>query len=251
MTTDTTTPVGGALVGNRLALAGAVLYLSEWVAIFVASPPEPFGPGTDTSGMVAAYAEHTGAAAVSAGWFAVVLVGRVIFIAGLKASLRARPREQPLLDLALGAMAISVAIEIIVYAIIAAAAGLGADGASTETLSMLDGSAYWLGLMIFGPVGVAVLAGASAMLRSRLFARWICWVGLAAGAAAILGSVLVGAIGESWGPALVDTTTTVGALGMWTWMIATGVVLWRRSRVARINDASAAPPQPAPGRAAG
>ena len=100
-------------IGNRLALVGAVVYLLEWVAIVAASPPGPFGPGATSADILDAYSGHDGAAALSAGWFAVCLVGRVIYMAGLKASLRARPVALALMDVAVAAMAISVALEVV------------------------------------------------------------------------------------------------------------------------------------------
>src|SRR2546429_7217317 len=108
-----------ALVGNRFALAGAVLYLLEWVAIIAAAPPGPYGRATAASTILRNYAGHAGAAAISAAWFAVVLVGRILYVAGVKASLRKQPRQLPLLDLALGAMAVSVVLEIVAYGIVA------------------------------------------------------------------------------------------------------------------------------------
>jgi hypothetical protein len=44
--------------GIRMALFGAVLYLSEWVAILAASPPGPFGPGVGRREIVSTYADH-------------------------------------------------------------------------------------------------------------------------------------------------------------------------------------------------
>jgi hypothetical protein len=59
------------LIGNRLVLAGAVLYLLEWVAIIAASPPGPVAPGTSTAELVDTNAENAGGAAVSAAWSAI------------------------------------------------------------------------------------------------------------------------------------------------------------------------------------
>ena len=216
-----------ALHGNPWALIGAVLYLLEWVAIIAAAPPGPFGPGTAASKLATDYAHHAGGAAVAGAWFAVVLVGRVLFVAGVKASLRHHPRERPLLDLALGAMAISVVLEVAAYAVVAATARLAADGAAHDLLVGLDGAAFWLNLFLWGPVGVAVLASGLAMLRSRLYATWLCWLAVVAGTAGIVSCLVAGATTDSSGSGATAAATSVAAVGMWVWMIATGVVLLR------------------------
>ena len=217
-----------ALTGNPWAITGAVLYLLEWVAIIAAAPPGPFGPGTAATKIATEYSDHARNAAVAAAWFAVVVAGRVLFVAGVKASLRHRPRERPLLDLALGAMAISVALEVAAYGIVAATARLAADGASRGLLVGLDGTAYWLNLLIWGPLGVSVLACGLAMLRSHLYASWLCWLGVVAGAAGIVACLVTSFVTDSSGSGPADAMTSVPAMGMWVWMIATGIVLVRR-----------------------
>jgi hypothetical protein len=217
------------LIGNRLALAGAVLYLLEWVAILAASPPGPFGLGTAPGEVVRSYADHADAAAVSAGWFAVVLLGRVLYVAGVKASLRGRPRELPLLDWALGAMAVSVVLEVVAYTVVAAAARLAAEGGSRPTIVALDDGAYWLNLMIWGPIGVSVLATSLAMLRSRLFAPWLCTLGLVAGVAGVAACLAASATSATSESGLFGALSSLAALPAWVWMVATGVVLFRRA----------------------
>jgi hypothetical protein len=218
----------GGPVGNRLALAGAVLYLLEWVAIIGSAPPGPFGPGTAHHSIYSDYATHAGRASFAAAWFAVVLVGRILFVAGVKASLRDRPRERPLLDLALGAMAISVVLEIVAYAVVAGTARLAAAGAPSGIVVGMDSAAFWVDLMLWGPVGVSVLAIGIAMLRSGLFAGWLSWLGTVAGAAAIIGCLVAGATVDGSGSGAADAATMLPALAFWVWMVATGVVLWRR-----------------------
>jgi hypothetical protein len=222
----------GGPVGNRLALAGAVLYLLEWVAIIGAAPPGPFGPGTAHHSIYSDYATHAGGASFAAAWFAVVLVGRILFVAGVKASLRDRPRERPLLDLALGAMAVGVVLEIVAYAVVAGDARLAASGAGTGLVIGLDSAAFWVNLLIWGPIGVAVLATALGMLRSGFFAAWLSWLGIVGGAAGIIGCLVAGATVDASGSGAANAATSLPALAMWVWMVATGVVLWRRASAA-------------------
>jgi hypothetical protein len=219
----------GGPVGNRLALAGAVLYLLEWVVIIGSAPPGPYGPGTANHSIYSDYATHAGRASFAAAWFAVVLIGRVLFVAGVKASLRDRPRERPLLDLALGAMAASVVLEVVAYAVVAGTARLAAGGGSIGIVVGLDSAAFWVDLLIWGPVGVSVLATGVAMLRSGLFASWLSWLGILGGAAAITGCLVAGATVDASGSGAADAATSLPALAIWVWMVATGVVLWRRT----------------------
>jgi hypothetical protein len=226
---DVSTVQRKAPLGNRLALIGAVVYLLEWVAIIGASSPGPLGPGTGPTEVIDAYSGHATGAALSAGWFAVCLLGRVLYMAGLKASLRERARELPLMDVAVAAMAVSVALEIAAYSVVAGAARLAADGAADPGLvGALDGVGFWLNLMIFGPIGVSLLAAGTAMLRSRLFPAWLSWLALLAGAAGVVGSVLSAGVAGGSGQGLADAVTGAAAIGMWIWVIVTGVRLWRQ-----------------------
>lgn len=223
-----TTERTDAPIGNRLVLGGTALYLSEWVAIFAASPPGPV-TGVGRGELVAAYAENADRAALSAGWFAVCLVGRVLVVSGLAASLRNRPRERPLLDLAVAAMALGVVLEIASYAVAAAAAQVAASGGDPGIVVALNETGLWLNVMLFGPTGVALLAAGAAMLGSGLFARWLGWTAVVAGASGAVGCVLtaVGLAGSGTGAG--DAVTTIAAVAMWVWMIATGVTLFRKA----------------------
>jgi hypothetical protein len=218
------------LVGNRLALVGVGLYLLEWVAIVAFAPPGPIGPGTSAARIEASYAGHAGPAGFAAAWFGVVLVGRILFVAAVKASLRGSPREQPLLELALGAMAVSVVLEIASYGMVAAAARFATDRTGESVVVGLDGAAYWVDLLIWGPIGVSTLAAGLAMLRSRVFSLWLCWLAVGAGGVGVLGCLLSGAsAGQSWA-GVADAVTGLASLGLWVWMLATGGVLFRRAK---------------------
>ena len=111
------------LVGNRLVLTGAVLYLLEWVAIIGGGIAVPLGPGTAQREVVDAYSGHANSIGWASGWFSVVLIGRIIFVVGLRAGLVASGRPQPLLDVAVAAMTAGVVLEVVTYAMTTAAAG--------------------------------------------------------------------------------------------------------------------------------
>jgi hypothetical protein len=113
------------LVGNRLALIGAIVYLLEWVGIAAARTGVPAGPGHTgfaSTQIVALYAGHYGGVAFLATWLSLVLLGRIAFAVGLRSALRRSGWDSPLMDLAVSAMAASVILEISAYAVAAGAA---------------------------------------------------------------------------------------------------------------------------------
>lgn len=218
------------VVGNRLMLIGAIVYLLEWVAII------PYaGKVLETSGMTAKqvaaqYAQDADGAAIMAGWFSVVLLGRIALAAGLRDAFRQSPRELHLMDFAMGAMVVSVVLEIAAFAFGAAAGWVADNGGDTAVVVALDAGGSLLYQLVFGPLGVFILVSGYAMLRSGLFPAWMCWLGLAAGTFATAGGV-VSAVAFDDGTLLTafELLTTVAALGFWIWMLATGIFLFRRA----------------------
>ncbi len=68
------------LVGNRLTLAGVILYLLEWIGILTfGTGTAPTNPGTSPREVVAEYTQHANAIALLGGWLALVLLGRILF----------------------------------------------------------------------------------------------------------------------------------------------------------------------------
>ncbi|HEU4568348.1 MAG TPA: hypothetical protein VFR99_09965 [Marmoricola sp.] len=212
-----------ALVGNRLVLAGAVGYLLEWVAIIVAGVGVPLGAAASGHDVAAAYAGHADSLGWAAGWFSVVLLGRVVLVAGLRSALAASGRPHPLMDVAVAAMAVSVALEIAVYTVAAGAAWSLAHGGSLATVRTLDAVSFQANQALYGPIGVSVLCAAVAMWRSQLFPRVLAGLGVVAGAVL---SVLGLAVVAPRFAGLADTFSAA-ALLMWVWMLWSGVVCWR------------------------
>src|SRR4051794_19503397 len=126
------------LVGNRVVLLGAVLYLLEWVAIFVANVSVPLGADATGSELISGYVGHEDALGWAAGWFSVVLLGRILIVTGLRSALADSGRRQPLMDFATAAMAVGVGLEVATYGIVAGTSWAGAHGATTGELRMLD-----------------------------------------------------------------------------------------------------------------
>lgn len=216
------------LAGNRFALAGAVLYFLEWVAI-VSIPSVPTDKlGRDPAAIVAAYG-HPRAIGIAAGWFSVVLLGRVVFTLGLREAFHGLRRERLLANIAVAAMALSVAIEVISFGITAAAAWVAEGGENQSAVVALDAASEVVFELVFGPIGVSVLAGSLAMILSGLFPRWLGWAGVVGGGLLTVGGIFgLGGLGGSG-----TFHNVAGALSslpvpiVWVWMIGTSIVLFR------------------------
>jgi hypothetical protein len=220
------------LVGNRLALAGTVLYFLEWVAIaFLPQMGDGLLLGESADAVLDAYRGHSGAISFAAGWFAFVLLGRVLFSAALRRALRDSGRDSLLADFAVGAMIVSVALEIASFGPTAAAGWVADTQAEGTSVMALDAAGSMMFQMVFIPLMVSVFAASTAMWVSKLFRRWLSGLGLVAGVIGIVGGIIqVAAIGETG--MLIDAgagLTNAGVLGFWIWMIATSVVLFRRT----------------------
>lgn len=221
------------LIGTRLALLGAILYFCEWVGIALAPSLPTDRLGHDPVEIVAAYAESPGWTAFLAGWLSVVLLGRVLFVAALRHSLRDVPKTRIWMSWALGAMTMSVVVEVIDYALVATGGWLADAGGNTDAIVALDTAGTILFSMLFGPIAIAMIGSSVAMIVSRLFPSWIGWLGLASGVVLSVGGIVAAsALGASGmyhdvGGAL----SFVPLLGFWIWMVATAVVLFRRARI--------------------
>ena len=86
-----------------MVLAGAVMYLMEWVAIIGAQVDAPYAPGTASETVLRGYVGHEDALGWAAGFWSVVLLGRVLMILGLNRGLADSRRPH-----ALGAFAVAV-----------------------------------------------------------------------------------------------------------------------------------------------
>lgn len=83
-----------------------------------------------------------------AGWLSLVLVGRILFVAGIRDGLRKSGAETLLADFALGAMAVSVILEIGAFAVAGGAVQALSKGADQSTIVGIDAAAKWLDMVI-------------------------------------------------------------------------------------------------------
>lgn len=227
----------GGLVGNGWVLAGAVLYLLEWVAIVwagIAGVGAQVTRGAPTSDVMNSYAGNENAVYAMAGWLAVVLLGRILLFIGLRHALIDSGHRHPLLDLAVAAATVSVTLEIASYGLAATAAGPAGTG--DDVLVMLvDQAGAGLNLMIGGGLGIAIVSVTYVMWRSGHFSRPLVLLGAVSGIA-IIGAQLTVAPSLQ---ALFDVLYFFPIV-FWVWMLWAGVVCLRaRPRDGR-PDAGAA-----------
>ncbi|MPV37034.1 hypothetical protein [Georgenia subflava] len=212
-----------APVGSRLVLAGAVLYLLEWVAILTAdSGVLPAPPDSAPEETLALYAGEAGALGFMAGWFSLVLIGRVLVVIGIRSVLRASGHAHPLMDLAVAAMLLGVVLEVTAYGL-AAAAAVAADGGAAVAVVALDAGSSVVNTLLYGPTGMALVITVWAMWRTRDFPVALHVLGLLAGLSAV-----AAALASAPSMRELQDTLSFGAFLMWIWMLWTGVLLWRR-----------------------
>lgn len=199
-------------------------FLLEWVAIIWAgavgvgttvargTPRETFSTRTPVN--------HDAAYAM-AGWFAIMLLGRILVFIGLRSCLADSGIAHPLMDFAVATAAVSVTLEIASYGVAGAAAGR-ANAGDEAGMVILDQAGAGLNLMIAGGLGVAIACAAYCMLRSGLFAPALNIIGLVAGVAIVGAQLSVSPSMQS-----VFDVLFFFPLVFWVWMLWAGVVCWR------------------------
>ena len=214
------------LVGNRWVLVGAIVYLLEWVAIIwvgVLGVGETVIRGGSLDDVRNAYDGHQDALTTMAGWFAVVLLRRVLVFIGLRQSMADSGHRHLLMDFAVAAAALSVTLEVASYGMAAAAGGVLESGDEAGMLA-IDQAAAGLNLMIGGGVGLAILSSAYVMWRSGLFPMVLNVVGVVSGVALVGAQLTVAPSLQS-----VFDILFIFPIVFWVWMLWTGVFLWRRT----------------------
>ena len=212
--------------GNRLALAGAVLYLLEWVAIVGAGGIDVLRqPGTAPGKLLEAYAGHSDAFSWASGWFGVVLLGRVLFAIGVRRGMHRDSRNDALAEFGVLAMLAGVVFEVSAYAVVMGAAIVADHHGTAATVAALDAVGLALDNLVWGATGVAILALSWVMLRADTFPRVLSAIGLVAGILLTLDGLAFNAP-QFFG--LHDALTSAAAL-FWIWMIWSGVLLWNRA----------------------
>jgi len=216
------------LVGNRWVLVGGVVYLLEWVAIVWVGAlgiGETVVRGGSIDDLTDSYVGHQDALTTMAGWFAVVLLFRILLFIGLRQALADSGYRHLLLDFAVAAAAVSVTLEVASYGLGGAAAWMAERGEEDAMLA-LDQAAAGINLMLAGGLGVAIVCASYCMWQSHLFPTVLNVIGLVSGVA-IVGAQL------SVAPALQSVFDVLFffPLLFWIWMLWAGVLLWRRTPI--------------------
>ena len=218
--------VAPPVVGNRLALTGAIWYLLEIPILFsFVSATSP--PVAKTAELVAYYSAQKTNLLIGAASASVVLLGRIAFSAGARASLRRTAGVRALADLALGAMVVSVVFEVTMIALYATAGRMAAGGGEPAGVVALHYAADTVGFAVFPAIAVAMATTSLAQIISRQFPLWLGWPGLVVGVFGVASSTFLSAMAQN----VVGGSSPLGSwmLGFWIWMVATGVVLFRRT----------------------
>ena len=228
------------LVGNRLMLIGAVMYLLEWVAIIPAGETGPSELGTtSTSTIVGLYHDNARGAGFIAGWCALVLAGRILIVLGVREALR-DARHRWLADWAVVVMGASIAVEVVGVCLIAGTShATSAVSLDSTVVVALDAVAAFLFYGVVALLGVSVAAASVAMVTSRRLPGWISWLGVVAGVLLMGSGVLLsGSGGEAGAERSLGLGLQLGVPLFWVWMLAGGVHLWRRAGSTPATSAS-------------
>ena len=234
-------PVRRQLVGNRWALVGAIMYLLEWVAIvgIQTGVQIPTTPGTTSAEIFKEYSQASASGlALAAGWFALVLPGRILLIAGIRQALRRSWGDSALADLAVAAMALSVLLQIASYWVAAGVGQAATSGADQSAVVTGHAIASMLNVGVFSPLGLSILAISVVMWQSRVFPWWLCLLGGLSGAAMCVGGLTAGFYSGGRFQQVANNAQ-FGELGFLVWMLVTGVILFRAAGQPRPKSAAA------------
>lgn len=213
---------GTEVAGNGIVLAGMLVYLLEFVGFALAGVGSLYNePGTSGRAVFASYVGDAGGYGFLVGWLAIVLLGRVALIVGVRRALTDSGHPSGLMDLAVLAMGVSVVLEVASVAMGAAAAAL-VDGGTDQGVLAIDRAAWYFNSAVYAPVAVSLAITLTTMWRSRLFPRVLCAVGgvataLCAGAALLTDPAY----------AELQDTLSSGFLLLVVWAFWTGILLLR------------------------
>lgn len=212
------------LVGNRMMLSGALLYLLGLVTSISSSSRgiEVAPIGTSATDILATFNGNETVVTMMPGWFSLVLIGRVLIIIGLKNALASSGKSHPIMEFAVIMMAISVAFEILTYTFFATTSLLGA--AHPEGMVALVWTSGVLNSIVFGTIGVSVACSAWAMFRSELFSKTLPILGMVAGIPLALSALFIAPSLKNIGGGL-----ATGGIFFLIWMLWAGILLWKNT----------------------
>ena len=214
------------LVGNRMMLSGALLSISSLVVQMVfynRGLPSYAEIGVSADDLIASFKGDETLMAVLAGFYGLVVIGRILMIIALKNALAASGRAHPIMDFAVVMMTISVAFEILNYTFLASAAQMGA--AHPEGMWALASISGKLNVLTFAALGISVLCSSWAMLRSELFPKPLPILGMIASIPFALSSLFTS-------PSLAGTAEALNSAGAplsMIWIIWASILVWKKA----------------------
>lgn len=217
----TTVTARPTLTGNRLMLAGGILYLLEFVAIIGTGLSAIMSTTVPDAEVLAAYDGNVDRVGFLAAWMSVVLLGRILVFVGLRSALVDSGRAHAVMDWAVLAAAVSVTLEVAGNGAAVAAARLAGSGRDDAVL-VANQLAAGVGFGMGAGLAVATLASAYAMARSGLFAKPLVYLGAVAGLGMLASQLTAGSMQG------LSEQLTIAAVLFWVWMLWAGVVLLRR-----------------------
>jgi len=227
-------PPEGPSLGQRLAAASGVAFVALLLpSVFLAQNRLP---DVSPEQVLPWYAGHRAALVTPVLLEALAVLCLLLFVVRLCALLRAAPGGgEELPALALGAGVILVTVRFVTEAMTVAPAVAAVHQPDFGAVRALEDASHLLGHFSDLPLALLLGAASAALLRARLVARPIAWLGLATALAA-----LVGGLGSIY-----ETATGALAVGLMhqvanqalmlfaLWMLATSIALLLRSRAAR------------------
>ena len=166
----------------------------------------------------------------------VLAIVYVVFGAAVRSTIQGTERPSVLGDVAFGAAILMGACQLSLAMGTGALALLG-TAATENGLRLVIGLVSMMDLFRVLPLGILVGAVSIAVLRDRLAARWIGWVGVIASALLLASQV---AVLDPTGPiGTMGNASMVGLLFLVVWLIGFGVSLLRRTDAPRATWAAA------------
>jgi hypothetical protein len=220
----------GRISYSRLALLGVIIYLLEF-AFIIPFYKEPPGAGSTNSQLADFYAANHTSILIYVAGVSVAILGRILFAVALRDVLRQVPGVRALMDFAFGLVVVGVTVESIGLGLEGVAASMGTYGSEppVAVAAALQSVSPNVGIPLTITFGFFAAVSSLAMLRSRLFARWIGWVGLVGGIAYALSVTLHLAPDND----VLSMGQFIGWVLIVVWMLATAIVLFGRARSRR------------------
>jgi hypothetical protein len=176
------------------------------------------------------YEQHSTQALLSQFFFLLWGVAIVILAAGLRPVLRAAGRgESDLSSLAFG-LALLILGWMMVFAAVNGGLASAAAQASPGAVKLVMGVEGEVDLLTFLAVGLFIGTTSVAMVRAKVFARWIGWLGLASGVLFLVSEVSFLDPNPNGAVASLGNVGMGGLLLFLIWALAVGVSLLRGTR---------------------